>query len=280
MKGWIKIYRAMLEWEHFKEPRVVTVFLAFLFNADKTGKTNIKLDELMSLTGLSHNTVTGAIAKLVKSGEITRVKQGQIITTTINKWNGYQANLSTQNLGECDDLSTQKMGECDDLLTQNLGEQNGLSTQKMGEQNEAIDPKNGTIINPKNGSIIYNKNINKNNNCVAETRTREEFIADALNDLRVEQGCMAMRISPEEYRQLVTEVTNDWIFRNIPDEEWNLTHLLAQMRIKHNINNRNNGTTNQYTGNPGDPRTKLDQDAVKAMAALAAQSQRPKVVPF
>jgi hypothetical protein len=183
-------------------------------------------------------------------------------------------------LGECDDLSTQKMGECDDLLTQNLGEQNGLSTQKMGEQNEAINPKNGTIINPKNGSIIYNKNINKNNNCVAETRTREEFIADALNDLRVEQGCMAMRISQDEYRQLVTEVTNDWIFRNIPDEEWNLTHLLAQMRIKHNINNRNNGTTNQYTGSTSDPRVKLDQDAVKAMAALAAQSQRPKVVPF
>lgn len=258
MKGWIKMYRAMLEWEHFKEPRVVTVFLAFLFNADKTGKTNIKLDELMSLTGLSHNTVTGAISKLVKSGEITRVKQGQNITTTINKWNGYQANLSTQNLGECDDLST----------------------QNLGEQNEAIDPKNGTIINPKNGSIIYNKNINKNNNCVAETRTREEFIADALNDLRVEQGCMAMKITRDEYRQLLAEVINDWEFRNLPDEEWTLTHLLAQMRIKQNINNRNNGTTNQYTGNPSDPRTKLDEDAIKAMAALASRSQQPKVVPF
>jgi len=278
MKGWIKMYRAMLEWEHFKEPRVVTVFLAFLLNADKTGKTNIKLDELMSLTGLSHNTVTGAISKLVKSGEITRVKQGQNITTTINKWNGYQANLSTQNLGECDDLSTQNLGEQNGLLTQKMGEQESLLTQNL----KGIDPKNGTIIDPKNGSIIYNKNNNKNNNknCVAETRAREEFIADALNDLRVEQGCMAMRISPDEYRQLVTEVTNDWIFRNLPDEEWNLTHLLAQMRIKHNINNRNNGTTNQFTDNPSDPRTKLDQDAVKAMATLAAQSQRPKVVPF
>ena len=63
---------------------------------------------------------------------------------------------------------------------------------------------------------------------------------------------MAMRISPDEYRQLVTEVTNDWIFRNIPDNEWTLTHLLAQMRIKDNINNRNNGQRDQRgteTGN-------------------------------
>lgn len=269
MKGWIKMHRTLLEWEHFKEPRVVTVFFALLLSAERDGKTSINLGELMSRTGLSHNTVAGAIAKLVKSGEITREKRGQNIYTTITNWSSYQAKPLTQNLGECDDL-----------LTQNLGEQNELSTQKMGECDESINPKNGTSINPKNGSIIYNKNINKNNNCVAESRTREEFIADALNDLRVEQGCMAMRITREEYRQLVTEVTNDWIFRNLPDNEWTLTHLLAQMRIKQNINNRNNGTTNQFTGSTSDPRVKLDQDAVKAMAALAAQSQRPKVVPF
>jgi hypothetical protein len=111
------------------------------------------------------------------------------------------------------------------------------------------------------------------------THTHEAFIADALNGLRVEQGCMAMGVTPDEYRQLVTEVTNDWIFRNIPDNEWTLTHLLAQMRIKHNINNRNNGN-NQIAGQQIDPRTKLDQDAIKAMAALAESSRRPTDVPF
>ena len=119
----------------------------------------------------------------------------------------------------------------------------------------------------------------KNNNIVvvdAHARTHEEFIADALNDLRVEQGCMAMRITAEEYRQLVTEVINDWEFRNIPDNEWTLTHLLAQMRIKNNINNRNNGQ-HQPTGDPID---KLNRDAIKAMAALAEASKRPKNIPF
>jgi hypothetical protein len=51
------------------------------------------------------------------------------------------------------------------------------------------------------------------------------------------------------------------------------------MRIKHNINNRNNGN-NQIAGQQIDPRTKLDQDAIKAMAALAESSRRPTDVPF
>ncbi|MBQ1485041.1 MAG: hypothetical protein IIZ44_01140, partial [Muribaculaceae bacterium] len=119
----------------------------------------------------------------------------------------------------------------------------------------------------------------KENIVVDDAHTHEDFMADALNDLRVEQGCMAMRITPDEYRQLVIEVTNDWIYRQLPDEEWTLTHLLAQMRIKHNINNRNNGNNTQ-SSSADRIRAKLDADAVKAMAALAAESRQPKIIPF
>ena len=235
----------MLQWEHFKEPSVVTVFLALLLSVDRDGKTMMNLDGLMSVTGMSHNTVTRAIASLVKSGEIERTKQGPRICTTITNWSEYQDNLSTQILGDTNNLSYQKLGCKDDLLTQNLGEQKNLSTQNLGEQNGFIDPKFG--------SIIYNKNNNKNinNNGVVDAHTHEEFIADALNDLRIEQGCMAMRITPDEYKQLVDEVTKDWIFRNLPDNEWTLTHLLAQMRIKHQIkqNGNNNGQRTSQNGN-------------------------------
>jgi len=271
MNGWIKINRSMLEWEHFTEPSVVTVFLALLMTAERDGKTDIKLDELMKYTGMSHNTVNRCIAKLVKSGEITREKRGQNIYTTITNWSKFQGNSLTQNLVQCEDS-----------LTQNLGEQEEAIIPKNGT---IIHPKNGTIIIPKIGSTIYNKNNKKDNKNIAvadaRVRTHEEFKADALNDLRVEQGCMAMGITPEQYRQLVAEVTNDWEFRDIPDNEWNLTHLLAQMRIKHNINNRKNGQrTNEVSGQQSDPRAKLNQDAVKAMAALAESSRQPEIVPF
>ena len=216
MNGWIKIHRTMLQWEHFNEPSVVTVFLALLLNADKTGKTGITIGGIASVTKLHNNTVKRAIAKLVASGEITRQKYGSRITTTITNWSEYQ---SAQKLDRCEKSSVQKLDRYED--------------------------KNCTDIGTKNVPIQYNKNNKNNKNIVADAHAHEDFIADALNDLRVEQGCMAMRISPDEYRQLVTEVTNDWIFRNIPDNEWTLTHLLAQMRIKHNINNRNNGQRDQ-----------------------------------
>ena len=91
MNGWIKIHRTMLQWEHFNEPIVVTVFLALLLNADRDGKTDISLSGLTSATGLTTNTVRCALAKLVNSGEITRdLTKGQKTTTSIANWDKYQ----------------------------------------------------------------------------------------------------------------------------------------------------------------------------------------------
>jgi len=117
-----------------------------------------------------------------------------------------------------------------------------------GKGNKNCDAGGNKNCDPSEEHITEKQ---KKNNCVVDTHTHthEAFIADALNGLRVEQGCMAMGVTPDEYRQLVAEVTNDWIFRNIPDNEWTLTHLLSQMRIKHNINNRNNGQRTNQNGN-------------------------------
>ena len=248
MNGWIKIHRRMLEWEHFGEPSVVTVFLALLLNADRDGKTEINLGGLMAVTHLGSCTIKRAIAKLVRSGEISRQKYGTRITTTITNWGEYQ-------------------------MVSKVSQQQKSSVSKVSQYRD----KNNTNIGTKSIPIQYNKNNKNKEEVVADAH--EGFIADALNDLRLQQGCMAMRTTPDEYRQLVTEVTNDWIFRQLPDNEWTLTHLLAQMRIKHNIKNRRNGN-NQFAGQPSDPRDKLNQDAVKAMAALAAESQHPVDVPF
>lgn len=241
----------MLEWEHFNEPSVLSVFLTMLLNADRGGETGITIGVISSLTRLHPNTVKRAIAKLVKSGEITRQKHGSKITTKITNWSQYQ---SVQKLDRCKDSSVQKL--------------------------DRHRYKNSTDIGTKNVPIQYNKKDKNVEEVVvddAHTHTHEEFVANALTDLTVERGCVAMRITRDEYRQLLTEVINDWEFRQLPDNEWTLTHLLAQMRIKHNINNQRNGN-NQQTGDS--IRAKLDQDAVKAMAALAAESRQPKIVPF
>ena len=262
MKGWIKMYRAMLKWEHFKEPSVVTVFLALLLSAERDGRADVNLGGLMSLTGLSHNTVTGAIAKLVKSGEITREKQGHKIYTTITNWSEYQDKSLTQNLGERDNS-----------LTQNLGEQEDVIHPKNGT---GIHPKNGSIIIPKNGSTIYNKNNNKNNKKDIST-TRARMREEVMNDMMVETGCRSVGITPEQYITIAEEIFSDWEFQDLADSECNKAHFLAVLRIKANVKRNGN---NQQAGNASDARVKLMQDGIKAMAALAAEIGKPKVVPF
>jgi len=148
-----------------------------------------------------------------------------------------------------------------------------------GEGNKNCYEGGNKICDPSEEHITEE---HKNNNIVvadAHARTHEEFVANALTDMAVERGCMAMRITREEYRQLLTEVINDWEYRQLPDNDWTLTHLLAQMRIKHNINNRSNGN-NRQSGQTLNTRDRLAQDAVKAMAALAEESGRADEPPF
>lgn len=265
MNGWIKMHRAMLKWEHFKEPSVVTVFLALLWSAERDGKTDIKLDELMEYTGLSHNTVTRSIAKLVKSGEITRDKRGQNIYTTITNWSKYQ-----------DSSFTQKMGQCNGSLTQNLGEQEEAIIPKNGS---IIDPKIGTIIHPKNGSIIYNKNNKKDNKNVVVEDAHARVIENLKTyDYWAENMCKNYHLTHEQLCAKVDEFALDMACSDKKIEELQNARAYFNAWLSNKLN-RNNGQ-NQQSGNGGDARTKLDQDAVKAMAALAAQSQRPAEVPF
>jgi hypothetical protein len=223
--GWIKMHRALLEWEHFKEPSVVVVFFALLLSADRDGQTSIKLDELMTLTGLGSCTIKRALSKLVASGEISRQKYGARITTTIANWSQYQM--------------VSKVSQRQDLLV-----------SKVSQYRDKNDTNEGIKSIP----IQYNKKDNKKEQeeiVVANAHTREVFVENALTDLAVEKGCMAMRITPERYRQLVTEVITDWEFTQLPEREWTLTHLLSQMRIKNSINNRNNGQQNQQSTERG-----------------------------
>ena len=243
MNGWIKIHRRLLEWEHFKEPSVVTVYLTLLLSADRDGKTEINLGGLMNATKLGRHSVKRAIAKLVNSGEITRKKYGTKITTTIVKWSEYQ-----------------------------MGQKSTQRNNSLGQNPTQYRVENRANISPKSDPTKYNKNVeesNKNNILVdARARMREEVMTDAM----VEMGCMSLGIDRGTYYQLADQVFNDWQFQDLPDQEWNKAHFLAVMRIKVNAKRNEQRATNQQTGDPGD---KLDRDAVKAMAALAESSRQP-----
>ncbi len=147
-----------------------------------------------------------------------------------------------------------------------------------GKGNNICDAGGNKICDP---SEEHKEKQDKNNTATTCVCARERLAAELLTDGRIELARMQHNITVEQYRQMVKEILADWQFRDLPDSDYNLNHFSSVLRYKvATINNRNNGTTNQFTGNPGDPRTKLDEDAIKAMAALASRSQQSKVVPF
>ena len=130
------------------------------------------------------------------------------------------------------------------------------------------------ISHPSEEQIEEQKKNNTTTTCAC---AREKLVAELLTDARIELAMMQHHITVEQYRQIVKDIIADWQFRDLPDSDYNLNHFSSVLRYKVASINRNNGQY-QQTGN--DIRAKLDQDAVKAMAALASRSQRTEEVPF
>jgi hypothetical protein len=141
--------------------------------------------------------------------------------------------------------------------------------------NKNCDAEGNKICDPSEEQIEEHKN-NSTTTCAC---ARERLMAELLTDGRIELAMMQHRITEEQYRRMVAEILADWQFRDLPDSDYNLNHFSSVMRYKVANNNRNNGN-NQQTGSTSDIRAKLDADAAKAMAALASQIGKPKIVPF
>ena len=149
-------------------------------------------------------------------------------------------------------------------------------------QKTAPLPNFGTPPIPKNGRGTHTNNKERIKNNTTSTTcacAREKLVAELLTDARIELAMMQHHITVEQYRQLVKDIIADWQFRDLPDSDYNLNHFSSVLRYKVESINRQNGNNTQ-PGHPIDPRVKLDQDAAKAMAALAAEIGKPKIVPF
>jgi len=148
-------------------------------------------------------------------------------------------------------------------------------------QKTAPLPKNGTPPMPKNGRGNNKEQLKNNSTTTTITCAcvREKLTSELLTDGRIELAMMQHHITEQQYRQFVDEILADWQFRDLPDSDYNLNHFSSVLRYKVANINRNNGNNSQ-SSSADRIRAKLDQDAVKAMAALAAESRQPKIVPF
>lgn len=203
-KGYIKLSRKILQWEHFKEANVLKVFLALLLVANREtrqwkvydchrGETFISVKSLSELCGISDVTVYSCLKKLIASGEITRIRTQQSSSKTIlNNYNFYQHEFKKN-------------------YTDNI--------KKVEYKQEDKNNKNNS------SSLSINNNA----------RTREaKVIADEMfsSGTIIEAFCKNEKVSMNQARQLCEEVLNEWELTK--PQHVNETdvrkHLLSHMR--------------------------------------------------
>ena len=109
MKHWVKIYNQLLDWEHFTEPSVLSVWMYLLLSAETKsrsvrgrrvtiGEVHTSYREMSSVTGLSHNTVKSAIEKLTATGEIkveTSIAGTRIMILKFSTFQGFPVSEKT-----------------------------------------------------------------------------------------------------------------------------------------------------------------------------------------
>ena len=109
MKHWVKIYNQLLDWEHFTEPSVLSVWMYLLLSAETKsrsvrgrrvtiGEVHTSYREMSSVTGLSHNTVKAAIEKLTATGEIrveTSIAGTRIMILKFSTFQGFPVSEKT-----------------------------------------------------------------------------------------------------------------------------------------------------------------------------------------
>lgn len=220
---WVKLHTKLLNWEWHDMPNMVSLFIHLLMLANWKDKDwhgiTIKRGQLAtSLKELKK--VTGIPTQQLRTCLIRLEKTQEITNKSTNKFR--IITICNYDSYQCDESSDQQA--------------NQQSTNKqLTTTIEYID----------------------NNKLVVDTRAREGLMELALSPAKVESACMAMYISPDEYRTLVRQIINDWQFTD--ESDWSLKHLLNTLRIKVEESRRkksqNNGTNKTNHGCDGQPQT-------------------------
>ena len=100
-KGWMKLYRRMLQWGWYDDVAVKVTFIHCLLKANikekywhkiriPPGGFVTSLSKLSTETGLSRDQVRRALKCLQDTGEITRISHGNSTLIVLNNWEKFQ----------------------------------------------------------------------------------------------------------------------------------------------------------------------------------------------
>lgn len=194
-EGYIKLYRKMRQWQHYKNPYARMVFEDLLLSANwhdgsvdgiavSAGDVVTSVPMLMQNTGLSKPTIIKWLDTLEKTGEITRVRLAKATVIHITNFSQYQSS-----------------------------EEEGVKEIYCGKTDLPLNEPRGKIDLPQGVKQIYprgkidlpiqeyNKNIleEERENAHTHTCAREDDLAERMINEQpwFEQLCMSRRIDEQ-----------------------------------------------------------------------------------
>lgn len=154
-KGFIRVYRQLLNWEWYSDPNTLKLFIHCLLKANwkekqwhgitiKPGQFFTSLPNLAAESGLTIQQVRTALAHLEKTGELTgnstdtstgkRILRGRIIT--ISNWDKFQGDNSEPNRQNVDDSTGNQQA------TNRQPNRQSTATKERKEYKEGKEGKN------------------------------------------------------------------------------------------------------------------------------------------
>lgn len=107
-RGWVKLYRQIVEWEWFKEPATAHLFIYLLAKANRepagykgvdipAGGLTTSLKALADATGLTIMQVRTSLKHLISTQEVTKIATPKYTLLIVNNWDLYQVDNTISN---------------------------------------------------------------------------------------------------------------------------------------------------------------------------------------
>ena len=234
MVGWIALYRAIVEhwvWNTSSKRFQRWVDLLFLAAWQRRrvgfGNMMVNLERgqivtsirlLMKRWGTNNTTVTTTLKLFVDNGMISMKRDKNMTIITIVNYNKYQRAAMIADTFSNIDLDDSDMPpEVREYLKRKIEGQNTGYSEHFRVQKK-IPIKEDNNIKNKQQEIVDD-----------DTRAKK-FFEEFTTQMKIEKGCMTLKISQNEYIELVEEIINEWQFAE--ETDWSFRHLLNHMRRK------------------------------------------------
>jgi hypothetical protein len=148
MIGWVKLHRALIDWEWYKTPNMVQFWIHCLLRANHTDGQyqgiSLKAGQFISgriglsrETGLSEQEIRTCISRLKSTNELTTLNMAKNTLFTINSWNLYQCEeVANQHINQ---LPTSFQPASNQLLTTNKNVNNSNNDDNSKKINTDIN---------------------------------------------------------------------------------------------------------------------------------------------